>query len=79
MSNQSSKGLGLKRLQARPRHVPSAVVAGCLLLSACGGNVIRQGHQFQDEDLKQVREGMIERRGDDTPAVRFTGKLGASE
>jgi len=56
MSNQSSKGLGLKRLQAR--HVSAAVVAGCLLLTACGGNVIRQGHQFQDEDLKQVREGM---------------------
>ena len=58
MSNQSSKGLGLKRLQARPRDVSAAVVAGCLLLAACGGNVIRQGHQFQDEDLKQVREGM---------------------
>jgi outer membrane protein assembly factor BamE (lipoprotein component of BamABCDE complex) len=50
--------LGLKRLQARPRDVSAAVVAGCLLLAACGGNVIRQGHQFQDEDLKQVREGM---------------------
>jgi outer membrane protein assembly factor BamE (lipoprotein component of BamABCDE complex) len=58
MSNQSSKGLGLKRLRARPRHVPAAVVAGCLLLTACGGNVIRQGHQFQEEDLKQVHEGM---------------------
>jgi outer membrane protein assembly factor BamE (lipoprotein component of BamABCDE complex) len=58
MSNQSSKGLGLKRLQTRPRHVSAAVVAGCVLLTACGGNVIRQGHQFQDEDLKQVREGM---------------------
>jgi outer membrane protein assembly factor BamE (lipoprotein component of BamABCDE complex) len=58
MSNQSSKGLGLKRLPARPRHVSAAVVAGCLLLTACGGNVIRQGHQFQEEDLNQVREGM---------------------
>ena len=58
MSNQSSKGLGLKRLQAGRRHVSAAFVAGCLLLTACGGNVIRQGHQFQDEDLNQVREGM---------------------
>ncbi len=58
MSNQSSKGLGLKRLQARRRHVPAAFVAGCLLLTACGGHVIRQGHQFQDEDLNQVKEGM---------------------
>jgi outer membrane protein assembly factor BamE (lipoprotein component of BamABCDE complex) len=58
MSNQSSKGLGLKRLQAGRRHVSTAFVAGCLLLTACGGNVIRQGHQFQDEDLNQVREGM---------------------
>ena len=65
MSNQSSKGLGLKRLQARPRHVPAAVVAGCLLLTACGGNVIRQGHQFQEEDLKQVREGMTKEQADE--------------
>ncbi len=58
MSNQSSKGLGLKHLQAPRRHVSAAVVAGCLILAACGGNVIRQGHQFQEEDLNQVREGM---------------------
>ena len=58
MSNQSSKGLGLKHLQVRRCHVSAAVVAGCFLLTACGGNVIRQGHQFQEEDLNQVREGM---------------------
>ncbi len=29
------------------------------MVAACGGNhTIRQGHQFQDEDLNQVREGM---------------------
>jgi outer membrane protein assembly factor BamE (lipoprotein component of BamABCDE complex) len=28
------------------------------MLAGCGGNVIRQGHQFQDEDINQVREGM---------------------
>jgi len=58
MSNQSSKGLGLKRLQAGRRPVSAAFAAGCLFLTACGGNVIRQGHQFQEEDLNQVREGM---------------------
>ena len=58
MSNQSFKGLGLKRLQASRRSVSAAFAAGCLLLTACGGHVIRQGHQFQDEDLNQVREGM---------------------
>ncbi len=38
--------------------VSAVAVAGCLLLTACGGHVIRQGHQFQEEDLNQVREGM---------------------
>jgi outer membrane protein assembly factor BamE (lipoprotein component of BamABCDE complex) len=33
-------------------------MAGCFLLAGCGGHVIKQGHQFQDEDLAQVREGM---------------------
>lgn len=29
------------------------------MLAGCGGNtLIRQGHQFQDEDFNQVREGM---------------------
>jgi outer membrane protein assembly factor BamE (lipoprotein component of BamABCDE complex) len=50
--------LGLKRLREGRRHFSTAFVAGCLFLTACGGNVIRQGHQFQDEDLNQVREGM---------------------
>ena len=58
MSNQSSKDLGLKRLQEGRRNVSAVFVAGCLLLTACGGHVIRQGHQFQEEDLNQVRDGM---------------------
>jgi outer membrane protein assembly factor BamE (lipoprotein component of BamABCDE complex) len=62
MSNQSSKDLGLKRLQMRvqagARASLAVAVASCLVLSACGGNVIRQGHQFQEEDLNQVHEGM---------------------
>lgn len=61
MSNQSSKGLGQKRLRSgcgRTALRSAFIVAGCLLLSGCGGNVIRQGHQFQEEDLNQVREGM---------------------
>ncbi len=61
MSNQSSKDLGLKRLQAGSGRAPlrsAIVVAGCFLLAGCGGHVIRQGHQFQEEDLNQVREGM---------------------
>ena len=58
MSNQSSKSLRLKRLQTGRRPFSAAFAAGCLFLTACGGNVIRQGHQFQEEDLNQVREGM---------------------
>jgi outer membrane protein assembly factor BamE (lipoprotein component of BamABCDE complex) len=61
MSNQSSQDLGLKRLQVRGRRrfwKSSAVVLAGLILTGCGGNVIRQGHQFQEEDLNQVREGM---------------------
>ena len=45
-------------MQEGRRTVSAAFVAGCLLLTACGGHVIRQGHQFQDEDLNQIREGM---------------------
>ena len=64
MSNQSSRDFRAERRRTGPRRrarISSAVaiVAGSLILSACGGNnVIRQGHQFQDEDLSQVREGM---------------------
>jgi outer membrane protein assembly factor BamE (lipoprotein component of BamABCDE complex) len=63
MSNQSSRDSSPERRQPGPRRarISTAVVAvaGSLILSACGGgHVIRQGHQFQDEDLNQVREGM---------------------
>jgi outer membrane protein assembly factor BamE (lipoprotein component of BamABCDE complex) len=61
MSNQSSKGARLKHLSLkRASHCQAfaAIVAGSLFLSACAGNVIRQGHQFQEEDLAQVHEGM---------------------
>lgn len=34
------------------------LLAACVSLSGCGGNVIRQGHLFQEEDLAQVHEGM---------------------
>jgi outer membrane protein assembly factor BamE (lipoprotein component of BamABCDE complex) len=53
MSNQSSEGSVLTR-----SWLVSFAVAACLLLAGCGGNVIRQGHLFQDEDVNQVHEGM---------------------
>jgi outer membrane protein assembly factor BamE (lipoprotein component of BamABCDE complex) len=62
MSNQSSKRAQSRHWQESPRlHgriFPAVLVAGSLLLTGCGGNVIRQGHLFQEEDLSQVREGM---------------------
>lgn len=63
MSNQSCRNPRPERqyIKARGRvsMVPAAlIVAGSLVLSACAGNVIRQGHQFQEEDIKQVHEGM---------------------
>ncbi len=62
MSNQSYRDSGLKRTQAGKRRLArassAALIAGCLLLTACGGNIIRQGHLFQEEDLAQVHEGM---------------------
>lgn len=58
MSNQSSKVLERKSLPAKKARISAAFVTGCLFLTACGGNVIRQGHQFQAEDLNQVKEGM---------------------
>jgi outer membrane protein assembly factor BamE (lipoprotein component of BamABCDE complex) len=54
MSNQSSNRLGPKRLL-----LSSAVVAaGCLFATGCSEHIIKQGHQFQEEDLNQVHEGM---------------------
>jgi outer membrane protein assembly factor BamE (lipoprotein component of BamABCDE complex) len=62
MSNQSSGAARLKREVLRifrPRRAGgAAAVAGALLLAGCAGNVIREGHQFQEEDLAQIREGM---------------------
>ncbi|KAI94809.1 membrane protein SmpA [Rhodomicrobium udaipurense JA643] len=62
MSNQSSKDFGRKRLRAkalvRAVAMSSALAAACFTLPGCAGNVIKQGHQFQDEDLNQVRVGM---------------------
>jgi outer membrane protein assembly factor BamE (lipoprotein component of BamABCDE complex) len=62
MSNQSYEGRHAKRSRCNShwgtRAASAVLVAGSLLLSACAGNVIRQGHLFQEEDLAQVREGM---------------------
>jgi outer membrane protein assembly factor BamE (lipoprotein component of BamABCDE complex) len=60
MSNQSS-WCPRSGCESRRRYGPvssAVLIAGCLLLAGCGGNVIRQGHQFQEEDVAQVREGM---------------------
>jgi len=61
MSNQSYSVEHLKRSLNKPGRqtgvVSTFLVAGCLLLSGCGGQVIKQGHLFQEEDLAQVREG----------------------
>ena len=45
-------------MPAGKTRIAAAFATGCLFLTACGGHVIRQGHQFQAEDLNQVREGM---------------------
>jgi outer membrane protein assembly factor BamE (lipoprotein component of BamABCDE complex) len=63
MSNQSCRDLRPEGSHTKARSRVGAasaalVVAGSLVLSGCGGHVIRQGHQFQEEDIKQVREGM---------------------
>ncbi len=38
--------------------VSSALAVASMTLQGCAGNVIKQGHQFQEEDLNQVRVGM---------------------
>lgn len=62
MSNQSSSGAQSQRKTLRVRRRTgagaAAAFAGALLLAACANNVIHEGHQFQEEDLAQVREGM---------------------
>jgi outer membrane protein assembly factor BamE (lipoprotein component of BamABCDE complex) len=62
MSNQSSNKARSRRSQEDRRRYgrvfPAILVTGSLLLTGCGGNVIRQGHLFQEEDLAQVHEGM---------------------
>ncbi|WP_127077306.1 outer membrane protein assembly factor BamE [Rhodomicrobium lacus] len=62
MSNQSSKDFERNRLWAkavaRAVVVSSALAVASMTLQGCAGNVIKQGHQFQEEDLNQVRVGM---------------------
>ncbi|WKW51297.1 outer membrane protein assembly factor BamE [Rhodomicrobium lacus] len=62
MSNQSSKDFERNRLWAkavaRAVVVSSALAVASVTLPGCAGNVIKQGHQFQEEDLNQVRVGM---------------------
>jgi outer membrane protein assembly factor BamE (lipoprotein component of BamABCDE complex) len=62
MSNQSYEGRHARRSWRNShwgtRAASAVFVAGSLLLSACAGNVIRQGHLFQEEDIAQVHEGM---------------------
>lgn len=36
----------------------ASLLAGGLLLAACGDTVIRQGHLFRDEDVAQIHTGM---------------------
>jgi outer membrane protein assembly factor BamE (lipoprotein component of BamABCDE complex) len=62
MSNKSSKAAQSKRTNRLPIRgagvAYAAALAGTLVLSACANNVIREGHQFQEEDLAQIHEGM---------------------
>lgn len=62
MSNQSYSVEHLKRSRQKSwgknRAISVVFAAGCLVLSGCGGQVIKQGHLFQEEDLAQVHEGM---------------------
>jgi len=62
MSNRSCKrarsGGAAAELGSHLSPAVAAVLFGSLLLTGCGGNTIRQGHLFQEEDLAQVRPGM---------------------
>ncbi|HZV20474.1 MAG TPA: outer membrane protein assembly factor BamE [Hyphomicrobiales bacterium] len=62
MSNQSSKDRQSGRFQHAGRRLALTIrggfLASCLLLAACSGTVIRQGHLFQEEDIAQIHEGM---------------------
>ncbi len=51
------KRFGVVARRGRALSLAVAFASG-LSLAACGGNVIRQGHLFQDEDLAQVHPGM---------------------
>jgi outer membrane protein assembly factor BamE (lipoprotein component of BamABCDE complex) len=62
MSNQSCKQVQTKGSQAAPRCLrgasAAALLAGGLMLAACSGAVIHQGHLFQEEDVNQIKTGM---------------------
>jgi outer membrane protein assembly factor BamE (lipoprotein component of BamABCDE complex) len=37
---------------------PAALVGACIWLAGCAPHVIKQGHQFQEEDIAQIHPGM---------------------
>jgi len=59
MSNQSYRGEPVNRARnkLRLRWLLFPAILG-LPLAGCGGQVIKHGHLFQEEDLVQVRPGM---------------------
>jgi outer membrane protein assembly factor BamE (lipoprotein component of BamABCDE complex) len=58
MSNETYTVRSLKEQTLRTGVKLLILAAGCLLLAACAGQVIKQGQHLQDEDVSQVREGM---------------------
>lgn len=58
MSNQTYFGKSRKGPNLRAGVTWLLIATGCVVLGACGGQVIKQGQHLQDEDVSQVREGM---------------------